>query len=433
MTHPNPTSAARIPGLLLILLAPLAAPAAHARAEAADDPRPTFVQAHVPEGWPTDFGPFYLENDAGDRLQVSLISQLRVEILEGDAARDPQWGAPRIRPIFQGRVWDDRVRFALQLNTSPNSLELFDVWVEARFDGAALRLGQYKVPFTRYRDQSFATLPLVDWALTTRLFGSERQFGFMLHDGQRAPRFPWRVGVFTGVAARARHGIGTTWVYQVQPENPSDLRDPGDRGDIHPELVGRVGVQTPGIKANTSTDFFGGPLRYSANLSVAWDLRPVARRDFALRVAPELLLRLHGLSLAAVGYAGFFASAEEAQPAFWEMPSLEAGVLGALLEADYRVHWLVSVALRYALESRLDAINEDARRFPADPDQIDPRLPELAARHELGVGLNFYVVGHDLEVQLDFRWLRQRGADGGPLDGETFDDYRARAQLQIRL
>lgn len=430
MTHLNRRSAAA----LVALSSLLAAPATVAQAEdALDDPRPVFRQANTPDGWPTDFGPFLLETESGDRLQVALISQLRVEIREGDAGTDPRWLTPRIRPIFKGRVWDDRIRFALQLNTSPNSLELFDVWVEARFEVAALRLGQFKIPYTRYRDQSFATLPLVDWALTTRLFGSERQFGFMFHDGQRAPRFPWRVGVFTGVAARARHGIGTTWVYQIQPQNPSDLRNPGDRGNVHPELVGRVGVQTPGIKANTSTDFVGGPLRYSANLSVAWDLQPVATRDFALRVAPEVLLRFYGLSLNLVGYAGFFASAEEAQPWFWEMPSFEAGVLGALFEADYRLNWLMSIGVRYGLESRLDALVEDARQFGPGFPERDPRLPELAARHELGVGLNFFIVGHDLEVQLDFRWLRQRGADGGPIEGQTFDDYVARAQLQIRL
>lgn len=61
------------------------------------------------------------------------------------------------------------------------------------------RLGQVKVPFTRYRIQSFQQLTFVDWAIVSKAFGAERQMGFALHNGYEKPsRYGYVIGIFSG-------------------------------------------------------------------------------------------------------------------------------------------------------------------------------------------------------------------------------------------
>jgi hypothetical protein len=77
-----------------------------------------------------------------------------------------------------------------------------------------LRIGQCKVPFTRFRIQSFQRLTFADWPIVTKFFGGERQIGVTLHNGYEDPPVrAYVVGLLSGVNARASHGIGIATVY----------------------------------------------------------------------------------------------------------------------------------------------------------------------------------------------------------------------------
>ena len=47
---------------------------------------------------------------------------------------------------------EGRVRSSFQLNITPSSFELIDMWLMySPADRASIRIGQFKVPYTRYR------------------------------------------------------------------------------------------------------------------------------------------------------------------------------------------------------------------------------------------------------------------------------------------
>ena len=86
---------------------------------------------------------------------------------------------------FRRGFLKEALKFKLHLSTAPPSLELMDYYLNyrAKKEHLQFRFGQYKVPFTRYRIQSFQRLTFVDWSIVTRYFRAERvakQLGFEL-------------------------------------------------------------------------------------------------------------------------------------------------------------------------------------------------------------------------------------------------------------
>jgi hypothetical protein len=400
-----------------------------AAAKAPDDAPASGVDAARPRNWPASFDVPAIEGPNGGRLEIGLRMQLRLTTLDGDREREPELTFPRIRPQLDGFFLDDRLWARLQLNVSPGEAEVIDLWLEARLPrGVALRLGQTKVPLTRYRLRAFHRFALVDWPVTTRAFGADRQLGLLAHEQERSTPLFWAFGVFSGVNARASHAVGPRQAYGERERNPSRLADPAPPATVHPELGARIGYEDPGLALDPATDEAGGPLRVAAWASAVWDARPVAGRDYAFRFAPEVLLRFYGVSITAIGYGALFEASER--------DATRLGALGALFEADVRVSWLASVGLRYGVEARLDALNRDARERAArltaeDPTRSFDAPGSVAERHELGLGLNLFLVGSDLTLQLDASWLRT-SLDEAVGGGET-DAARVRAQMSVAL
>ncbi|MBW1877191.1 MAG: hypothetical protein JRJ84_02405 [Deltaproteobacteria bacterium] len=182
-------------GLLLLSLA--------GAAEPTDGPSDALV---VP-------GPFVMEDQAGNSLRLRFVGQVQANL---DLRSDDDW-APvetlrfrRVRLLVDTDLLDGRLRTGFQLNTQPGALELMDLWGQVGLGrDISLKVGQFKVPWTRYRAQSFASLLLVDWPIATRFFGAERQLGLMASDGKPGEdRFGWAIGVFAGSNARASFATG---------------------------------------------------------------------------------------------------------------------------------------------------------------------------------------------------------------------------------
>jgi hypothetical protein len=333
--------------------------------------------------------------------------------------------------ILQGVSDDSRWRLLLQLSLAPIVPELMDLWGEYAFHPRVrLRLGQYKVPLTRFRQQSFARQVLVDWAAATNVFGAERQVGAMLHDGLGYEAgLSYAVGVFTGINARASFETGMARAYGEPMDNPSDLRGPAPVDRFQPEIVMQLAHSAPGIDARTTSDARRTPWRHSVGLSVAWDIDP-APQDFALRLAPELLVKHRGLGFNLVGYLGLFDKAGG---------TVGLGVAGITAELCWRLlprweiatrysrsHWLVD--LRRAARQRADRLIAAA---PAGDEREALAAQHattglLLGEHELALGLNVYLVGHSLKWQSDLAWLRSEQTTP-----DDRDALRFRTQLQL--
>jgi len=385
-------------------------------------------------------GPFNIKSADGEwRLGVGLAVQLRYQldatgIDDDDGDVDSFVEARRIRPTLLGTLASSKLAYYLHLSTTPGSLEFMDFYLDyALTPNLRARAGQWKIPFTRFRTGSFKNLTLVDWPITTLYFGAERQMGLALHNGyEKAPDgLAYEAGIFTGTNARASHAVGLARLYGEKFDNPSSLSNPGPRADLHPELVARAAYNMGQIDTSTDTDWAGGPLRLSAGFSAAWDLDPDRYIDLALRLAPEALMKLRGLSVATVFYLGFVRRGDG-------VADQRLGLLGATFQSSYLFLRQLELSVRYSIVQVDSRVAGDARDRAAAIIAAEPGVENKAAlarqydgagqvrrEHEAGVGLNVYLIGRSLKLQTDLSWLTHDSVD------ERNSDLRLRAQLQL--
>ena len=127
-------------------------------------------------------GPFeVVSRDSSTVLRLQLASQLQTAWESKDkgpsANRDVAlyMRARRIRPTLTVSVPEYKTDFRLHVSMAPGSIELMDLYFNTKLnDRWSVRVGQYKIPFTRYRIQSFQRLTFVDWSIVTKYFGAER-------------------------------------------------------------------------------------------------------------------------------------------------------------------------------------------------------------------------------------------------------------------
>ncbi|MFH1374898.1 MAG: porin [bacterium] len=400
------------------------------------------------ETMPNVVGPFQVFNaDSSAVLQLQFVGQLRTDWESKDRERDDDrdndlsMQARRIRPSLTLKFPQPRILFRLHLSTAPRSLELMDLYFNYGFGrNRQFRVGQYKIPFTRYRIQSFQRLTFVDWSIVTKYFGAERQMGFSIHNGyEQPPRLAYVFGVFSGVNARASHTVGLSKMYGEETVNPSDLADSGPRAEFHPELVGHFSYNPGGIQVRSDSDEERGGLRYSLGISLAWDLDPVDYRDLAFRAAPELLIKYRGASLMSAGYTGFVEIGNSLRT--------RQAMAGLLVQTSVRVTQRCELSFRYAVVDFERAVIDDAFAragqliSEAEQHLVDSTLTQqevdnlkelycnagrILREQEVTIGFNFYIREHSLKWQGDFGRLRYSLREGG-----TLDDIVARSQFQV--
>lgn len=376
--------------------------------------------------------------DGNTSLRLRFVAQLQLDYTMTDQGEDGlEHDASvffrRLRPDLTGTVLTRDLTYRLYLNIVPGALELMEYWVSYRFhDQAQLLVGTAKVPFTRYRLNSFPDLPFVDWSNPTRYFGAERQLGLMLHNGVTRPGWlEYQVGLYTGSNTRGSNGIGMSRVCGERAPNRSDLVDPAPLEGFHPEIVAHVGYSTGEMNVRDTADFDGGPARFMIGLSGAWDFDPVEAEDMTYRLAPEVLFKAYGFFAQGIFYLGGF---DEVAGDRVALP----GFVGTLVQAGYFFGGRFQVALRYSLLYLLPELRADARsradaRIAAAEDEDEAEalraqyssVGRLVAEHDLGVAFDVFLVGTALVLKLDGSMLLHARTDEDRVDG------RVRAMLQV--
>ena len=392
----------------------LATPAVLAEAQGPQEGPATSADAqHAPPATseaaserPSHLGPVALYGDFGS-LRLAMATQLRGTLTHDTGGTDGVFGLRRLRLWVRARFLDDRVAFRLQLDASPRSPELIDLWVQGKVrPGLALRLGQTKVPLSHYWDRSFTRTVFVDWPLTVRYF-TGRSTGLLAFDPRRDRSWSWDLGVFTGEASRAANGFREPTIYGEPRFNRSSFRGYVGPDAPHPEVAGRLRWR-------------GGPLVLAA--SAAWDVRPVYTQDQLARFALDGELQSGRFGFYAGGFLSLFED-RDGDPIL--------GLGGTHLEARARLHERVDLGLRYVTIVRSDDLRSDARAYaaqhvadvPEDSDRYEG-VGDLRAEHELALALAVYAIGNDLEWQIDATWRREAAA-------ADRDELLARTQVQL--
>jgi hypothetical protein len=398
------------------------------------------ISEESPPAWPEKIGPFILQSDDGtSSLKFGLTVQMLVRMDSIDKGRnqariDRTWlEMRRIRPTLRGSVLSKKLTYYLQLSTAPRSVEFLDWYLNYEIHPyAQLRLGQSKIPFTRYRIQSFKNLTLADWAIPSVYYGAERQMGLTVHSGFEKPQiFDYALGVYAGANSRSSHAVALPKLFGESQANPSNLLDPGPRSEFHPEVVARFAYNYRGIDVGTDTDWRGGPIRLSFGISGTYDFRGQRPYDLDLRLAPEFLLKAYGFSFAGLFWVAWVDTADGGS-----VPN--TAFLSGLVQTSYLIVKRVELSVRYAIVHITKAITSDARNRAdkliageTDPIAVEKLTEKYLnvgrhiREHELSFGVNLYIIGRSLKWQNDVSWLRHEYKTA------TRDDVRFRSQLQL--
>ncbi len=394
------------------------------------------IAAAVAVCWSTAsaVGPFEIVAPDSTVLRLQLAAQLQSAWESKDKGsgveRDESvyMKARRIRPTLSVTVPEYKTSFRLHLSTAPGSIELMDLYFDTKLKrNLTVRAGQYKIPFTRYRIQSFQRLTFVDWSIVTKYFGAERQLGIAVHNGyEKAPALAYAAGLFSGVNARSSHAVGLASIFGEPVSNPSDLSAASARSEFHPEFVAHVSYNANGIDVSTDSDADGGGVRYSFAISAAWDIDPAVYQDLALRLSPEYLIKYRHFALMGAAFIGFVDINGTQRT--------RSAMTGALLQGAWRVNRRFELAARYA-DVDIDAAVADASLARAaaimdgsdDDDTVNQYKDagKVRGEREGTVAVTIYLDEHNLKVQNDAGFtVRDR------IDHDR-TDYLVRSQIQL--
>ncbi len=388
-------------------------------------------------------GPFEISSpDGSSKIRFQFVGQLRAQFESRDAGATGDRidkllaDARRIRFTFLGDFPRNSLTFKLHLSLAPGSLELMDMQFDYRwYKSHHIRVGQYKVPFTTYRMQSFQRLAFADWAIVTKYFGAERQMGVCVHNGyEKPPTWAYAIGVFSGQNARASHAVGMAGIYGEPVSNPSDLAEPGPKAEFHPAVFAHVSYNRNGASVQSESDRTGGGLRGSVGLNGGWDFDPNRYQNLKGRFASEVLLKYRGASFRSIGYLGLV---KIGCPG-----GTRTGMTGALVQGAYRFAGRYEVAARYAIADFADELTSaaydraqrliaEAAASPLLREQIDAvkaqykNAGRVVREEEMTIGFNVYIDGDALKWQNDAARLIHSRIDGDRID------YVVRSQLQV--
>ena len=333
----------------------------------------------------------------------------------------------RLRLILQGNVFSPHVKYHLQFGFAPldmyNDLPadagirrspLRDVRVEFdRLRDFTVWIGQRKVSFSRQRMLSSSAMNMVDRSITNAEFNLDRDIGVqaMSKDlGGLGHRLSYYVGVFMGEGRNAfiPSDFGLMYVGRVELA-PFGKFDDHSEGDL-----GRT--RTPGLS-------IGGAYSYQDRAHAARGVvgdypLDLGTTDFH-HVTTDILFKWKGLSLVTAFH-------------------LRKGfnrINGGALDADGNP--IATVAAR----SGIGWFGQLGYVVPKLPLEVVGRYglirnpyhqaSSMISSDEAGGGLNWYIVGHDLKVQLDYFRLWDETKGTTPLDAARHGTDRVRVQIQV--
>jgi len=301
----------------------------------------------------------------------------------------------RARLQFKGHAFGDDNRLYIQLGLSPADMTggllsddgsprrvpLRDARIEFhQFPWAEVWIGQMKVPYSRERIVSDAHLDLMERSMLNDEFNMDRDVGLQVRADELGGRVGYAVGVFSGqgrnvYTASALSGLFVSrlqvrWFGKMDEKTQGDLqrtaRPAATMGLAHvyqPQAPGDHGVHGHRPKDGGTTDMESGTMDFLFK----W-------RGWALEAA---MMARRGLRRAAEGQ---------------EILDVARNGWGWLTQLG----WLLPGS-RVELVSRYATVR---------PFTTAKQPSDLIPAHEVHAGVNYYLGGHDLKVQLDVghRW-----------------------------
>lgn len=344
-------------------------------------------------------------------------AQALVESADGADGARADLLVRRARLAFRGHLLSEHLEYYVQLGLAPRDMEP-DLLIPLRDASLAwtglremnVRVGVMKVPFSRERVISSASLQLVDRSIANAELALDRDNGVQLSSTDLfglGGYLGYQLGVYGGDGRlRVNGDLGLLWVARVQVQPLGTFEDSYIESDQTREQRARLSIgagfayneDTP-RRRRTTTDFyrFARFSYFHAELDAIFKYAGFSvQAEVLLRHVdgPETLAQLDAQGALVTESAG--------------------SALGWFVQAGYLFGFApIELAARYA--------------------DVLPLGPQSTVRRsrEVTLGLNWYVMGHDLKLQLDGSYLSHEPTGGvaAPLE----ERFQARLQVQAHF
>jgi phosphate-selective porin OprO and OprP len=311
----------------------------------------------------------------------------------------------RARVTFGGTMWGKHNKYKIELAVSPKDESVDDLgyvtqtplltWQNSftHLRDLELRIGQYKVPYSRERVVSSSKLAMVDRSSHNKAFNLDRDIGLDLgsRDLGGAGLFQYNVGVYAG-EGRGRFEASDFGLMVLARLNVTPM---GLFDDYEPQDFKRTG---PRLSLGAAVAYVDGAQGAKSILDGA----PEGSQYNHLNLTADALFKASGFSAEAA--FALRTGADEPLKPFAEVGS------GFYVQPGYLLPKLpIGIAARFA------------QTLPTEG-------TAMSEKTEVGPALSWYLAGARNTFKLQTDYLRSWGADGpaGGVDG-------ARLQLQAML
>jgi len=297
----------------------------------------------------------------------------------------------RFRTVFSGNLFGAKNKYFLQLALAPREMDVrdgvvhgspvYDAYMQfEQLRDLTLRVGQYRVMYTRERNIADVNPLLIDRSLANSEFNVDRDIGLDLRseDLGGIKKLRYYAGIFLG-----------------------EGRDQNKFTDSGMMYVGRFDVLPAGLFDDYEASDMWRLQKFRVSFGVAYAYNDRAKKDKGvLGTAPadggttsyqnataDLMIKYRGWSLE----AGYMWRQGKRQPG---SAVDENGLPIGVVAARNGHGWLAQTAFLVP-KTRL----EPALRYSGYRGQ---GVTSMQGRDELGVGLNYYFFGHNLKLQADY-------------------------------
>ena len=343
-------------------------PAPSAPPMAAGSPPPVVVTAAPGQGIKAVAG----HDDFSIQLRGRM--QLRAEATSNEASSAIGFTVRRMRFVIGGDMLQKQFTYNFHLGFAPRDIEadnpipVRDAWLAWNVSNPVrLRFGQMKVPFDRQLMTSSAFLQFPERSAAVGELTLDRDVGAVLFSAPLADAFVYQVGVFGGDGRNrlnGDNGLLTTARVQWMPLGAFD--DDLVEGDVKDDARARL--------AFAAAAAFNAASPRSRSTTGAF--RPDDRVDYVHGTA-DILFKQSGFSLLVegLGRAATTAATED---------SKARSAVGGIVQLGMMVNEHAEIVGRYGHLEPVDGAvaNED----------------DLVRSDEVRVGVNYYVLGHDLKL-----------------------------------
>lgn len=278
----------------------------------------------------------------------------------------------RGRLTLEGNAHTKSLLYKLQTDFGRGFLTLKDFHFDVKLgEDMWLRAGQWKRPFSRQQINSSGRLEITDRSITDRAFGAGRDIGIALrNDYEKSVPVEWTFGVFNGSGDAARF---------TPTFDDDDVINGGSFSNVprkfRPAFIGRVGLNSDGMKGYSEADLEGGPMRWGAAASMWLEGDYDGGNNAQQKVELDYIVKVNGLSTT----GGFYAMTSQTDA---KVSDQELSHIGFHLQGGYMLTPKIQGAARFAM---VDA-------------QTDFEGGSVPDQQEISVGGNYYAFGHDAKL-----------------------------------